>query len=151
MDPVTAVALAGNLLQFVQFVVGLFNDARKLHASATGTSSNNDHIQDICGMLIDFDEQFQQPQPAPSINITGATSRHEKQLAKLTTSCKQDCEVLLEKMNKLKVIGAKGPKHWRSFRAALSEVWKSGEIEEYMTRIANRQRAMTLLLCAASQ
>ncbi|KXH35869.1 hypothetical protein CSIM01_00583 [Colletotrichum simmondsii] len=150
MDPVTAVALAGNLLQFTQFVVGLFNDARKLHTSAAGTSSNNNHIQDVCGMLINFNGQFQQPQSAPSINPTRATSSHGKQLPEFANSCKQDCEVLLGKMNKLKVIGAKGPKHWRSFRAALSEVWQSSEIEEYRTRIADRQRAMTLLLCLAS-
>ncbi|OHE94572.1 hypothetical protein CORC01_10100 [Colletotrichum orchidophilum] len=53
-------------------------------------------------------------------------------------------------MNKLKVIGFNDPKYWRSFRAALSEVWQSSESGEYRIRIADRQRTMTLLLCALS-
>ncbi|KAK1727991.1 uncharacterized protein BDZ83DRAFT_610866, partial [Colletotrichum acutatum] len=87
MDPVTAVASAGNLLQFGQFVVGLFNDARKLHASATGSRSNNNHIQDVCGILINFDRQFQQPQSTPSTKTDRVTYKNGQKLAEFAASC----------------------------------------------------------------
>ncbi|KAI0968993.1 hypothetical protein F4678DRAFT_440604 [Xylaria arbuscula] len=149
MDPVTAVALAGNILQFIQFVAGLLDNAHKLHASATGTSFVNDHFQDICGTLITFNTQLQKP----TISSTGQSiklSKHAEPLAECATACARDCEDLLRIMNKLRAIATKSPRYWNSFRAALAEVWKQNEIEDLRSRIADRHRQMTLLLCAAS-
>lgn len=149
MDPVTAVALAGNILQFIQFVGGLLDNTRKLHASATGTSSTNNHFQDICGTLITFNTQLQQPS-ASFTNEASKVSKHGKPLAECAAACKRECEDLLRIMNQLRAIATKGPRYWNSFRAALAEVWKQNEIEDLRSRIADRQRQMTLLLCAAS-
>ncbi|KAI8630912.1 hypothetical protein F5Y19DRAFT_39516 [Xylariaceae sp. FL1651] len=149
MDPVTAVALAGNILQFIQFVGSLLDNTRKLHASATSTSCMNDHFQDICGTLINFNTQLQQP----SVSSTGRAdklSKHGKPLAECAAACRRECEDLLRIMNRLRAIATNGPRYWNSFRAALAEVWKQNEIEDLRSRIAERQRQMTLLLCAAS-
>lgn len=150
MDPITAVAFAGNILQFIQFVGGLLDDTRKLYASATGASCTNEHLQDICGKLITFNEQLQQS-PAPSSAPTGKVSKHAKPLTECAAACKRECEDLLRIMNKLKAVGSVGPRYWGSFRAALTEVWNSNDIEDLRSRIADRQRQMTLLLCAASK
>lgn len=150
MDPVTAVALAGNILQFIQFVGGLLDNTRKLYASATGTSSMNNHVQDICSTLIAFNTQLEQPSVS-STDQAGKLSKHGKPLAECAAACKRECEDLLRIMNRLRAIATKGPRYWNSFRAAMAEVWKQNEIEDLRSRIADRQRQMTLLLCATSK
>ncbi|KAI1819111.1 hypothetical protein F4861DRAFT_528209 [Xylaria intraflava] len=149
MDPITAVALAGNVLQFIQFVAGLLDNTRKLHVSATGTSYMNDHFQDICDTLIAFNTQLQQQSVSPT-GRAGKLSIFDKPLAECAAACRQECEDLLRILNQLRAIATKGLRYWNSFRAALTEVWKQNEIEELRSRIADRQRQMTLLLCAAS-
>ncbi|KAI3336494.1 hypothetical protein HD806DRAFT_7672 [Xylariaceae sp. AK1471] len=149
MDPVTAVALAGNILQFIQFVGGLLDNTRKLHASATSTSCMNNHFQDICGTLITFNMQLQRTSVS-STEQGDKLSKHAKPLAECAAACRRECEDLLRIMNQLQAIATKGPRYWNSFRAALAEVWKQNEIEDLRSRIADRQRQMTLLLCAAS-
>ncbi|KAI1121899.1 hypothetical protein F5Y10DRAFT_271626 [Nemania abortiva] len=149
MDPVTTVALAGNILQFLQFVGGLLYSTRKLHASATSTSSTNDHLQDICGTLLTFDTQLQRPL-VPSTGQGNRPSKHDEPLAECAVACRRDCEDLLRIMNQLQTIATKGSRYWHSFRAALAEVWKQHEIEDLRSRIADRHRQMILLLCAAS-
>ncbi|KAI1324667.1 hypothetical protein F5Y16DRAFT_402233 [Xylariaceae sp. FL0255] len=145
MDPLTAVGLAGNIFQFISFVGDLLNNTRKLYASATGTSSANDHFQDICGTLIKFNEDLRQP-PSGADQL----SKYGKALAQCAAACKQECEDLLRIMNKLRTIATTGPRYWNSFRAALTEVWKHDDIEDLRSRIADCQRQMNLLLCAAS-
>lgn len=150
MDPITAVALAGNILQFIQFVSGLLDDTRKLYASTTGSSCTNEHLQDVCGELVNFNEQLRQS-PIPSTGPDGKASEHAKPLTECAAACRRECEDLLHIMNKLKAIGSKRPRYWGSFRAALAEVWKQNDIDDLRSRIADRQRQMTLLLCAASK
>jgi hypothetical protein len=45
MEPCTALAVAGNILQFVQFVGDLLNSTRKIYASANGITDGNKHVQ----------------------------------------------------------------------------------------------------------
>ncbi|KAI1359446.1 hypothetical protein F5Y08DRAFT_319691 [Xylaria arbuscula] len=149
MDPITAVALAGNVLQFVQFVVNLLDGARKLHASTTGTSSVNNHFQDICSTLISYNAQLQKPL-VPSTGQSGKLSKHGEPLAACTAACARDCEDLLRIMNELRAIASRSSRYWSSFRAALAEIRKQKEIEDLRSRIADRHRQMTLLLCATA-
>ncbi|KAJ3580269.1 hypothetical protein NPX13_g302 [Xylaria arbuscula] len=149
MDPITAVALAGNVLQFIQFVAGLLDGARKLHASTTGTSSVNDHFQDICSTLINYNAKLQKS-PVPYTGQPGKLSKHDEPLTECTAACARDCEDLLRIMRELRAIASKRTRYWSSFRAALAEIWKQKEIEDLQSRIADRHRQMTLLLCATA-
>ncbi|KAJ8117704.1 hypothetical protein ONZ43_g4151 [Nemania bipapillata] len=150
MDPITVVALAGNVLQFIQFVGGLLANTRKLHASATSAGCMSDHFQDICNTLVTFNAQLQEPLVSAE-NEAYKLSKYGKPLAECAAACKRECDDLLRIMNQLRAIATtKGPRYWNSFRAALAEVWKQNEIEDLRSRIADRQRQMTLLLCAAS-
>ncbi|KAI1419895.1 hypothetical protein F5Y12DRAFT_775473 [Xylaria sp. FL1777] len=149
MDAITAVAVAGNVLQFIQFVGGLLDGARRLHASATGTSSMNDHFQDICSTLITYNTHLQKPL-VQSTGQAGKPLKHGKPLAECTAACARDCEDLLRIMNELRAIACKSSRYWGSLRAALAEIRKENEIEDLRSRIADRHRQMTLLLCATA-
>lgn len=152
MDPITAVALAGNILQFAQFTGGLLNETRKLYVSADGATETSLHIQGVCESLNDFNRKIQTQTILPAHNGL-PMSEHSTALADCAKACQAECTQLLEIMNKLKVPTSKdrGKRSWKSFRVALEGVSNKDEIERLRARLADRQRRMTLLLSAANQ
>jgi hypothetical protein len=154
MDPCTALAVAGNILQFIQFVGGLLNSARQIHASPAGISVSGDHVQDVCSALVDFGARLQPPPGESQEHLDSGQkgSQHAHVLLECAAACSTDCEELIRITEKLKVkAGSKPTRCWRSFQAALAEVWKSSEIEDLRRRVADRQRLMILQLCAVSR
>ncbi|KAL2676736.1 hypothetical protein Neosp_010500 [[Neocosmospora] mangrovei] len=141
MEPLAAVALAGNVLQFAEFVGRLFKDTSKIYASASGLTPNDLHIQDICGKLGSFSTQLQ---AVPS------HSSAPPELRDCVTACKKDCDDLLAIV---KILAAKKGnsqrpwnRPWKSFSAALCHRMKAGEIQDLKSRITDRQNLMSLML-----
>jgi len=154
MDPCTALAVAGNVLQFVQFLGDLLNNTREIYVSATGISRENDHIRDVCSVLIDFSSRLQSPRKPPPRQKTGPEqqSQYGQALIDCAAACSADCQELIRTTEKLKCkAGGKATRCWRSFRAALAEIWKSGEIDELRKRVADRQHLIVLHLYAVSR
>lgn len=151
MDPFTTLSTAGNVLQFLQFVGSLLNSTRKLHASASGITVENEHVHDIYSKLIVFNESLQRRYENDPQGATTKTSIHGPEIVSCASACQQDCEELLRIVMKLRIKPDSRSRYWRSFQAALSEVWNSGEIKDLKERIAQRQRATTLRLCAISR
>jgi hypothetical protein len=149
MEALTALSVAGNVLQFVQFLAELVNDTRQIYSTAAGATSQNQNIEDIYGKLIDFNARLQS---VPlSQDLGPGTLKHCEALAASAASCKGDCEKLIAMVEKLKVKDGKAPRQWRSFQAALAGVWGSSDIKQLKKRIDDRQRAMILQLCSISR
>lgn len=110
MDPLTALAVSGNILQFVQFVGGLLNNTRKLYASASGITTQHEHAEDICEKLINFSESFEHPHSDSSEEFNSRKSKHVQAIVDCAAVCKEDYKDLLEIMMQLKVKGGKGPR-----------------------------------------
>lgn len=151
MDPFTTLSTAGNVLQFLQFVGSLLNSTRKLHASASGITVENEHVHDIYSKLIVFNESLQRRYESDPQGATTKASIHGPEIASCASACQRDCEELLRIVTKLRIKSDSRSRYWRSFQAALTEVWNSGEIKDLKERIAERQRAITLQLCAISR
>jgi hypothetical protein len=145
MDPFTALAVAGNIVQFIQFAGGLLSNTRKIYSSADGVSDESAHLTDICERLASFHSLLQSQGGSPECTYR-RQSQHEAAISECAALCKKDCEELLTIATKLraKTSTAKAPRCWGSFKAAIVEVWNAGEIEALKARIADRQRAMTL-------
>jgi len=154
MDPFVALAVAGNILQFVQFVGGLFSSTRKIYLSMTGIASDAGY--DICEKLIGFSSKLEYSLKnhanSPNSADGGQPSEYGPALAECAASCREDCAALIEITRKLRQkAGGKTPRWWKSFHAALEEVWRSNEIDGLQKRIADRQRWMIIQLCAISK
>ncbi|RSL55044.1 hypothetical protein CEP53_007235 [Fusarium sp. AF-6] len=137
MEPLAAVALAGNVLQFTEFVGRLFKDTCKIYASASGLTPNDLHIQDICGKLGSFSAQLQS---VPS------HSSAPSDLRDCVAACKKDCDDLLAIMGVLAIKKGSSRRPWKSFSTALSREMKAGEIQDLKSRIKDRQQLMSLML-----
>jgi hypothetical protein len=89
----------------------------------------------------------------PGSTVGQQPSQSAQAVASCAAACRQDCSELIRLTTKLQVDGGSGraSRSWKSFRAALTEVWKSSEIEDLKARIADRQQLMALQLCAISR
>ena len=149
MDPLSALSLAGNVVQFVQFAFRLLNSTQKIYSSASGRSSNGQHLEEVYSRLSDF-----------SITLKGWVEHREavgghrapvKGLKETVTSCKDDCDKLLDIIEKLRVKSGTKRRWWHSFSKAMHEVWHSDDIESLRARIADSRQLMVLKLCAISR
>ena len=124
MDPVAALGLAGNIVQFVDFSCKVLQDTKNLYGSSTGASAENDVIESICNDLISLNKALTAPSdpgtiPDPIVN--------------LASNCQGVAVELLQLLDKIK---AHGPKRkWKSFIQALRSVWKKEQIEELVRRM----------------
>lgn len=139
MEPLAAVALAGNVLQFAEFVGRLFKDASKIYTSASGLTPDDHHIQDICNRLGSFSIRLRVTASDPNTPL-------DKDLQACVATCKKDCDDLLSIMKVLAAKTSKPRKYWKSFSAALSHKLKEGEIEGLRSRIKEHQNLISLQL-----
>ncbi|KAL8797113.1 MAG: hypothetical protein Q9195_000580 [Heterodermia aff. obscurata] len=121
IDPVTAIGLATNVVQFVDFSWGLLCDSKRLYDSGTGLSAENEDLEMISNDLLRLYCALTAPSSVGAI---------PDQMGNLAFQCKSVAEELLTALNKVK---EKGPrKRWTSFVVTLQSVWKKGQIEGLM-------------------
>ncbi|KAI0440511.1 hypothetical protein F4803DRAFT_465700 [Xylaria telfairii] len=152
MDPLSALSLAGTVVQFVQFAASLINGTRKIYV--TGHSIETETLDGIYRLLSDFSSDLGarcsgHPQPFLG-DLQRLANRRAAALGSLATKCKHDCDQLLEIVTRLKTSSVTGPRWWASFVVALKEVAKAKEVKEIQERIEGYQGQMILHLCAIS-
>ena len=124
MDPVAALGLAGNIVQFVNFSCKVLQDGKILYKSTTGASAENDVLEVICRDLIDLDNALTAP------SAPGAIPDSMRSLA---SRCKEVAAELLGILDKIRV---REPRQkWKSFVQALRSVWRKEQIEELLKRM----------------
>ncbi|OTB05966.1 hypothetical protein M426DRAFT_121892 [Hypoxylon sp. CI-4A] len=145
MDPVSALSLAANVLQFIEFTTGLLLTSVEVYNSANGTSNAGVVLDEICSQLSDLSRR---------LLVSKGDSRsspNELALKRIADACNADCTHLHDVLNDLKVHGENN-RAWKSLRAALKLAWKGEqEIEKLLSRLRDRQSMMTLHICAISK
>lgn len=124
MDPVAALGLAGNIVQFVDFSCKVLQDTKNLYGSSTGASAENDVIETICNDLNNLNNALTAPSEPGAIPDS---------IWSLAGNCKGVAAELLQLLDKIKVHGAN--RKWKSFIQALRSVWKKEQIEELVRRM----------------
>ena len=139
MDPVAALGLAGNVVQFVDFSCKILRDTKSLYGSSAGASAENDIVEAISNDIIILNNALTAP------SAPGAIPDSMRSLA---SKCKDVAVELLEILDKIKV---RGPhRKWKSFIQALRSVWEKEQIEgliQRMERLRNEtQYGLQLML-----
>ena len=132
MDPLSAVSLAGNIIQFVEFGSNLVCGSVNIYKSADGTTSVNSELELITEDLTGLCSKLIRPRnPAEE----PALPKAELDLLKLSRLCVKLGREFLEMLESLKVNGRN--RRWDSVRQALKTQWKAKDIEEYRQRLDN--------------
>ena len=135
MDPLTAVGLAGNIIQFIEFGASLVSRTIDLYQSSSGTTAINSELvaiaedfHGICSRLIQpIDARKERGMPGPELG-----------LLTLARSCIKLKMEFVSVLDDLRVDEAKRRHRKReSIRQAFRSHWKNSDIEQYQKRLDN--------------
>lgn len=115
LDPLTALGLASNILQFLDFTARVIAGTRAISKPHVRVSEDTAYLrhkaEDVTALIAGF----------------LATSGGSLELRKELEACKKIAENLLEALEGFEV---KGPKtKWKSFLIALNEIWSERKIK----------------------
>ncbi|KAE8449252.1 hypothetical protein EG329_008419 [Mollisiaceae sp. DMI_Dod_QoI] len=145
MDPLTALSLAGNVIQFVDFGTKLLAGTYVLYKSNTGDLETmwNAELYLVTCDLEDIITRFHQP--LSPMTASGATINHQSGLENLESICKGAAKVAKELKERLESIRVRGPgkyRVWNSFAAAVMSAWSKDEIDELTKRLSSFKDAI---------
>jgi hypothetical protein len=138
LDPFTAIGLAGNIVQFVDYSSKLISSTHEIYKSNTGSSKNHIYLEGIATRLLELNSSHEQPKLAGS-------SPYNKALHDLKAQCVEDAEALLALV---KALQAKKDSKWSSFRKALKSSWEKEEVDRLEGRLKDHRNELATQLTA---
>jgi hypothetical protein len=131
MDPLTAISLAGTIVQFVDFTTKFVSKSTELYRSGSGVLAENANIEKTTADLKKLNHRLEQTAAA-----------HEPDLQTLCQACGEVADQLLNALAKLRVTG-QGQK-WQSLRKALRSIWSKADITQLEQRLASFRSELNL-------
>lgn len=147
MDPLTALSVAGTIVQFADFGIRLFSESRKLYRSSKGVLTANQEIEliatDIRGLVV----KIQESEHSILCGDSQGTTSQENDVHYPDTFRQICCDVvilaeeLLEKLRKLK-IGESNHPRWESIQKAIKGAWAAEDIKSLTDRLSKLREAI---------
>jgi hypothetical protein len=129
MDPLSAVGLAGTVVQFVSFAHEIVSLGKEIYNSPTGA---REEAVEIGAMLKDLTELHQSLRYSWRQNAS-QRSQQENTLFGLVEQCEPIHNELQRVLRSLEVQGSH--RKWKSLRAAVKVAWKEGDIKDLEKRL----------------
>lgn len=150
MDPLTALGLASNVVQFISFTRELVDKGREISKSADGALIENLELEAITRNLYDLSRGLMVPPLTKTSRLTGKPkpSKPERELQQLCEGSRDVAATLLNALQSLKVTGSKHQK-WVSFRQALNSVFSQEKIGQLSARLERYHRQINTALLAS--
>jgi len=127
MDPLTALGLASNVIQVVDFSARLVSKGYKIYKSADGSLVENADAEAVTNSLnvltAKLQHSFNDGQKTP-----GQLSQDDQSLMDLCEKCTNVADQLLGKFDRVKITGRY--RKWKSARQALKSVTSKGDLEQ---------------------
>jgi hypothetical protein len=134
LDALTALSLAGTIIQFVDFSGKLLAKGHEIYVSVDGASIGNNDLEAAAKNLRDLNERLNASAVSRRGDVVDAISESEVALIQLTTKCSAVAEELLAVLDHLKVQGGSN-RRWKSFQQALKSSLKQGRVDEINSRL----------------
>lgn len=132
LDPLSALSLAGTIVQFVDFSGKILNKSYELYTSATGSLAVNDELGLATSDLLKLITKLRLPTNV--VGATGTPAEVEVSLDKLCNECRKVANELLDSLEETKVKGEKTK--WASFRQAVKSTWSEKDRAALSSRLA---------------
>lgn len=152
MDPLSALGVAGNVVQFTQFACQLVSGTVEKYKSGSSDRVDAQVIEEMYNRLSHYSRAIQAwLQPPRPTEDSAVASRYATDLRDITAACKKDCDELIELMGRFRVPPGSRAPLWRAFQKTMLEMWKSALVAHLRDRVRESQSAVTVLLCAISR
>ena len=132
LDPLTALSVAGNIVQFIDFSTKLIAKGHELYNSVDGATVGNAELEVIARDLQDLNGRLQSPRPSEKVKAVLPDS--DLALQTLSEKCSGVAAELTDALNKLKVQGTAN-RRWKSVRQALKGLMRKEELEAMVKRL----------------
>lgn len=130
LDPMTALSLAANVVQFVDFASKIVSKGRRIYLSENGALPKNLELEVVTNDLLRLAQSLRNDGLS-----TGTLNNEEKSLQTMSDECSKIAEELLRRLEKLKVKSDAKQRGWKSLRQALKSVWNKEELDELSERL----------------
>jgi hypothetical protein len=141
MDPVTAVGLVANIIQFVDLGTKVVSTLREIRGSASGQTESNRRTREMAVVMRNLSDKLADPKHAPRTDV-------QKDLCQLARECSDLSQQILDIVHKTTF--AKSRSMFRSSKATLSTLWHDREKEELEKRLAQCRGQLGVLLTYAT-
>lgn len=149
MDPLSALSVAGTIIQFVDFGTNMLSSGKELYKSTNGSLKVNEELELVTGDLqavlvklrANAGPENSIP-PAPSPQPQAEIDEHRDGFLEICNNATLIAGELLRKLNDLKV---KDGKHrgWSTLRAAIRIAWSKDEISALKERLSSLSESLT--------
>ncbi|KAK5194316.1 hypothetical protein LTR92_005558 [Exophiala xenobiotica] len=140
MDPLSAIGLAGNILQFVDFASTLVGQGVEIYRSAVGATAVHTDLRTSIERLDALSKPFRKRVAIPR-------NEDEAQIVKTAVACNQIARDLATALDKLAATPhSRSSSVWK----ALQAVWEQPKIEETVKKLNMCKNDLHLLLSKAS-
>ncbi|KAI1357391.1 hypothetical protein F5Y08DRAFT_346770 [Xylaria arbuscula] len=129
MDPLTALGVAANVVQFVDFASKLIGKSKEVYNSASGASEDTTTREIIARDIARIGKSIVAPQGC------------SETLKELIGESDRISQELLTALGKLRIKGHKTK--WKTFVVAIRGVWSEDEVEAMGTRLGKLQTEIT--------
>ena len=134
LDPLSALSLAGNVLQVVDFSTKVICQATRLYQSTTDTV---DVYSELDLVISDFTKLCDLVEYPSSPDKGSHSTENDLALQSLCKACRQIALEVLERLNALKLRRSKGESRaWASLNSALMWHWKKEKREDLVRRLS---------------
>ncbi|OJJ05862.1 hypothetical protein ASPVEDRAFT_45324 [Aspergillus versicolor CBS 583.65] len=141
MDPLSAVSLAGNVVQFLEFGVKLISKTHEIYKSGEGAEIRNIELDAIANDLVALNDRVRNRSRKV---CEFAISEDEKSLQALTEQCNRVGDELISALESAKVQQSR--KMWKSVRQALKSVLGRDRIAELYHRLKQYREQIVVVL-----
>lgn len=139
MDPVTALALAGNIAQFVEYAWTILRSGSEIYSSAKAATDQNSTLEDVTTQLSTLSYRLRPPEGTHVV-----LSETDQSIEALRAGCAELASELLREIVKLKISGDKTVV--KSIGLAIKTEWNKGKIEKLENRLVKFRNQLTLHL-----
>jgi hypothetical protein len=144
MEPLSALGVASNVVQFVDFATKLVSQTVRIHRAAQSNNKDGSSLVLLTTELEKYNRDMTKDLES-SLGSNGM-SPEDEQILKTCAECAKISSNLLTTLISLKSSKVTA---WTSFVAALKTIWKESEIEELRHTLDSYRQQISLYLLAA--
>jgi hypothetical protein len=128
MDPLTALSVAGTIVQFVDFGTKILRSSYSIYKSTSGALPVNDELEILTQDFAVLAIKLRRPLFADQVPMNELLTGQDLALQDLVDNCVRVADKLLTRLNGLKIQG----RHqvWRSLQQAIKSAWTQNEVKE---------------------
>ena len=140
MDPLSALSVAGNIIQFIDFGCRLLSKARELYKSPVGSLAVHDEIILVTTDLKELVKKLRQSFHSNLANEEGED--HWKPLRNICEEASSVAEELLKRLGTLRLNFDGSHRGWDSVQLAVRSLWSEKEVVGLSKRLATLKEAL---------